>query len=30
LNCRRVERKGSVYVNTEIETLPMVRDPFEN
>jgi branched-chain amino acid transport system substrate-binding protein len=27
---RRVERKGSLYVNTEIETLPMVRDPFEN
>jgi branched-chain amino acid transport system substrate-binding protein len=27
---RRVDRKGSGYVNTEIETVPMVRDPFEN
>jgi branched-chain amino acid transport system substrate-binding protein len=27
---RRVERKGSSYVNTEIETVPMARDPFEN
>ena len=27
---RRVERKGSQLVNTEIETIPMFRDPFEN
>ena len=27
---RRVDRKGADYVNTEIETIPMFRDPFEN
>ena len=27
---RKVERKGTLYVNTEIETIPMARDPFEN
>jgi branched-chain amino acid transport system substrate-binding protein len=27
---RRVDRKGDLYVNTEIETFPMFRDPFEN
>jgi branched-chain amino acid transport system substrate-binding protein len=27
---RRVDRKGTQYVNTEIETIPNVHDPFEN
>jgi branched-chain amino acid transport system substrate-binding protein len=27
---RRVDRKGTQFVNTEIETIPMYRDPFEN
>jgi branched-chain amino acid transport system substrate-binding protein len=27
---RRVERKGDQLVNTEIETIPLFRDPFEN
>jgi branched-chain amino acid transport system substrate-binding protein len=27
---RRVDRKGTQYINTEIETIPNYRDPFEN
>ena len=27
---RRVDRQGTQYINTEIETIPNYRDPFEN